>query len=150
MKKLLFGLMAAVMLISTGCSKDDILGTSGGEAKVTIEGKSYTFGKLCWVDATFNSTTTYTISNYDSQADEIYITLSTKKVGAITMDSANDIEITIGNDIYTSQSGTITTTAFDKSINGSFKGVFKKAGDTAKTYNVEGTFTSSVVSLGSF
>ena len=141
MKKLLFGLLAAVMLISTGCSKDDI-NSGGGEAKVTIEGKSYTFGNLYWVDATFNSTTTYTVSNFDGKSDDISISLSTKKVGVITLNSANDIKITIGSDFYSSQSGTVTTTAFDKSIDGSFKGVFKKAGDSSKTYTIEGTFSS--------
>lgn len=121
MKK--FFLLAIIPILAlSGCKKDK--SSPSYTSNITISGTKTTFN-----DMKYYSTTTYFISNYDTETNNntIEITLTNPVIGDLDFSSNNYITLYISNITYDSKAknGKITITQKDDtSISGTFSGTF--------------------------
>lgn len=148
MKNFFLSLFAALSLFATSCSKSDDAPSTPAIATATVEGKSYTFSDLSWMDITFNGVLTYSVSSDDEKdgGNLFNLNLSDKKTGTIAMDSKNGVKITIKGVVYSSVSGTINVSSFNEDLAGTFTGKFSKTGDS-KVYDLSGSFVAKMIKL---
>ena len=152
MKKVLVfvALVVIVAVAFTGCKKDEAKPTYSGD--FTINTKSYNVTPMMWFDISVElggtAATSYSISGTDSKGENLLsISLSSKTVGEISINSKNSVTLEIGDDSYTAKSGKITVTKFDANIiEGKFDCKFVK-NDTAAEITGTGTFSSQKVSF---
>lgn len=152
MKKVLVfvALVAIVAAAFTGCKKDNAKPSYSGA--FTINTKSYSVTPMMWFDITVElggtSATSYAISGSDiNQDNSLSLSLSSKTVGEITVNSTNSVTLEIGEDSYTAKSGKISVTKFDaNTIEGKFDCKFVKTGTTAEVAGT-GSFSSQKLSL---
>ena len=141
-------LIALVAVAFTGCKKDEAKPSYSGD--FTINTKSYNVTPMGFMELSFviggTTTTTYILSGSGSnEANSLMITLSSKTVTEITVNSKNTVTLDIGDDSYTAKSGKITITKSDENtIEGKFDCKFVKnsAGD-----EITGTGTFSSLKL---
>lgn len=138
MNRLFWGVILSLTVFLSGCVKDDL---DVNNATVKVGGTSYSFGNMRFVA----NGDTYTMNNNDDSGMDLAIYLYKRKVGSYDLDGwYNSITFSVGDDYYTSVSGSLTTTAFDgNTIEGSFDGVFKKNGKATDQYNVSGKFLAN-------
>jgi hypothetical protein len=143
MKKFLFCLFAAIAVMGTGCSKDDDDDAVAEKASVTVEGTALNFKEAQWYENEAQGGFFVSAGNGEATSNGIVMTMKTKKVGTITLDDDNDINITNGSTYYRSVSGTITVTKWDsKSLVATFTGKFAKGLLSTNTVDVTGTISA--------
>jgi hypothetical protein len=142
MKKFLFSLLAATLLLGAGCSKDDDK-VSTKESSFILGGKTYKFSDAMWIDNLGQGY--YNISDEsEDMKNKFSIDIAEKSVKSFTAgEGKNSITLTVEGELYRCKSGTITITRADsKIIEGTFTGKFYKGFETSNTVDATGTFSA--------
>lgn len=142
MKKFLFSLLAATLLLGAGCSKDDDK-VSTKESSFILGGKTYKVSNTIWLDNLDKGC--YNISAESEDLNNLLsINITEKSVKTFTVgEGKNAISLTAEGKFYECKSGTITITRADsKIIEGTFTGKFYKGFETSNTVDATGTFSA--------
>jgi len=146
MKKVFLFAFVTVIAFS-GCKKDDESPSNNGSC--TINGVTTSFTKMYFIDATMNTSTSYSIANYGSESENnaLEIDLSNPVVGDNNFSYVNSVDITIGSKSYTSTgTGKITLTKKEaKTLVGTFSGTFED--NLNNEVQITGSFTGIQLSL---
>lgn len=124
-KNFLFAFVVTIAF--TGCKKDSE--SPSNVAECTINAAKFSFTMIEFIDVTYESSTTYSISNYgDEDRNSLEMELEDPIVGDNNFSSSNYIRLEIGEKVYHSKSssGKITLTKKEeKLLEGTFSGTFQ-------------------------